>query len=196
MKYIGFLIFIAIGFSCFAQNSTLDKTLGYDDTYLWYTGTSSDVITTTDTTWTYTVRKKTDSKIQCYVDMLIDSTGGTANNVTIYLKNKKFPSTEFTTVDSVVWDGSNSTTLGEVISFTPSASTLSFASVTLTSLTDTTGLAGYPADSILTTVPIQVATETSSNQSNMGEYWQISVLGADNTLLASIRRFNIKFVKP
>jgi len=207
----------------FSQNTTLDKLLGYNDTYLWFTGASTDVITTTDTTWMYTVRKKTDSKTQCYVDMLIDSTGGTANNVVIVLQNKKFPDTDFVTVATVTWDGGNTTALGEIVSFEPSSQSFTFASVgvdsisgtialdtlTLTSLTDTTGLAGYPADSIITGVPPQAGTftatvtptgltmtATESDQFNMGEYWRVLVTGADNTLLAAIRRLNFKFVNP
>jgi hypothetical protein len=155
----------------YSQNETVNRTLDYNNTYFFYTGTSTDVLTTTDTTWSYVIWKRTDTKIHVYVDMLIDSTGGTANNVTIYLQNKKFTELEFTTVDSVIWDGTNSTTDGEIISFLPSSESFTFN-----------------ADS--------TTTVTESNQFNMGMYWRIYILGADNTLLASIRRLNLHFIKP
>lgn len=206
-----------------SQNAAIDVTLDYGDyTYVWYNGISTDVLTTIDTAWTYTVRKKTGDKLQCNVDLLIDSTGGTANNVTIYLQNKKFPDTDYATVASVVWDGINDTDDGEIISFNPSSQSFTLTAagldsisgiialdtLTLLSLTDTAGLAGYPADSIITAVPPQSGTFTAtikpttfaltiteSDQNNMGEYWRVYILGSDNTLLASIRRLNFKFIK-
>jgi len=169
-KIILLITFITLAFCGFSQNATVDQTLDYDQTYVWYDGVATDVITTTDTTWTYTVRKKTDALNYCFVDMLIDSTGGTANSIKIYLQNKKFPDTDFTTITTVTWDGTNVIATGKIVNFAPSAEYATFNS-----------------DSTITT--------TVSDQNNAGEYWRVYVEGQDNTILASIRRLNFKFVK-
>lgn len=194
-RFILIMVLFLIGVVSYSQNTTRDKYLDFDDTGFLFTGASTDVITTTDTTWTYTIQKKIRSDVTCIVEMLIDSTGGTANNVAIYLQNKHFPLSTYSTVATVTWDGANDASDGERVSFAPSVSTISFAANTLISLTDTTGLKYYPADTIITTVPIQVATVTASDQVNMGEYWRISIVGADNTLLAAIRWLNFKFLE-
>ena len=195
-KLIILLVLFFFGIVSYSQNSTTyDKYLDYSNTGFLFTGASTDVLTTTDTTWTYTILKKFRSDIKCVVEMLIDSTGGTANNVVITLKNKHFSTSTYATVATVTWDGANDASDGERVSFKPSVSTISFAANTLTSLTDTAGLAGYPADSIITTVPIQIATVTVSDQYYMGEYWQVNIEGADNTLLAAIRWLNFKFIE-
>lgn len=203
MKKIIFLIsifFLTFTFCVDAQ----DKTMGYDDTYLWYDGTASDTIGISDSIWTYEVRKKTDSRMYCYVDMYLDSTGGTANSVKIYLQNKFFPDQDYTNVDSVTWAASADT----AFTFYPSSQSVAFTQTggdTMTSsvllLTDTTGLDGYPADSIAGTITnvynskTFALTVTEGNQNNMGEYWRIYMLGSASTLKAKVIRLNFKFLK-
>lgn len=187
MKKILTILLIFCVFVANAQNRTIDKALGYEDTYVFFTGSTTDALSTTDTTWTYTIWKKTDSNLNVYVDMLIDSVGGTANNVTIYLQNKRFTDQDWTTIDSTVWNGSGS----KLISFAPSGQTIS-GTITMLGLTDTTGLSGYPADSIATTGTF---TGTYTSATSLGMYTRIYVLGADNTLLADIKRLNFHFVK-
>lgn len=222
-KFILIMVLFLIGIVSYSQNSsTYDKYLDFDDTGFLFTGASTDVLTTTDTTWTYTIQKKIRSDVKCIVEMLIDSTGGTANNVVINLQNMHFSTSTYATVATTTWDGANDATDGERISFSPSSQSFAITAagldsisgvialdtLTLLSLTDTTGLSGYPADSIVTAMPPQAGTFTAtikpttfaiavteSNQINMGEYWRLTITGADNTLLAAIRWLNFKFLE-
>lgn len=165
------MILSFIAMVSYSQNSaTFDKYLDFDDTGFLFTGASTDVLTTTDSTWTYTILKKFRSDIKCVVKMLVDSTGGTANNVDIVLKNKHFANDTYATVSTVTWDGANDASDGERISFTPSLESYTFN-----------------ADS--------TTTITATDQYYMGEYWQVSLTGADNTLLAAIRWLNFKFIE-
>lgn len=178
-------IIISLVFCAFLINAQ-DITLDYNQTYLLYNGTSSDVINTTDSIWTYEIWKKSDAPVNVYVDMLIDSTGGTANNVYVKLQHKRFVDLTYSTIDSVLWDGAAS----ELISFSPSSKSYSFTAL---GLTDTTGLSGYPADSISTTGTITV---TESDQNGLSGWFRILVEGQDNTLIAEIERLNLMFLKP
>jgi len=216
------MVLSLIGIVLYSQNGIVDKYLDFDDTGFLFIGASTDVITTTDTTWMYTIHKKMRSEIKCVVELLIDSTGGTANNVVIVLQNKHFPVSTYATVSTTTWDGANDDSNGKRISFKPSSQSFTFTAagvdsisgvialdtLTLLSLTDTTGLSGYPADSIVTGVPPQAGTFTAtikpttftlsvteSDQYYMGEYWRVLLTGADNTLLASIRWLNFKFIE-
>lgn len=187
------LIFIGIIFGTMflnAQNATIDRTLDYTETYLWYDGISTDVLDDNDSTWMYTVRKKTDAQLYCYVDGQIDYTGGTADSVWVYLQNKHFPDQSYTTIDSKAWAGSGTFTF----TFTPSVQTFTIASHTLTALTDTAGLENYPADSIVTVVPVQTLTTVPGNQDTAGEYWRVLISGDSNSLDADIKRLNFKFL--
>jgi hypothetical protein len=209
---LGFALLAIVGYS---QNKTVDYVLDYAETYLLWDGTTN-ALDTGDSLWTYTVQKKMDGRMYCYVDMLIDSVGGTADTtVWIYLENKMFPDQDYTVIDSTSWDGEDEA----VVSFTPTKQTFSYTasgkdSITgklaypiIRALTDTAGLEGYPADSIkinafdvtLTTVVVKPTTWTMSinlsNQDNCGEYWRIRVNGLSDSLKAIIRRLNFKFIK-
>ena len=93
----------ALGYS---QNAEVDRTLDYgNQTYLLYTGIASDTIGIADSTWTYTVRKKTDTRLLPYVYVELDSISGTPNPVHTILQGKVFASELYTDIDSVVWAG-------------------------------------------------------------------------------------------
>ena len=160
-----FIIFSLFIFALGTQAQ--DITLDYDQTYLLYDGISTDVINTTDSTWTYEVWKKSDAPVKVFVDIKIDSTGGTANNVYVRLQNKRFVDGTYANISSVLWSVTSSDT---TIAISPSAELLTFNS-----------------DSTITT--------TSSDQLNLGGYFRILVEGQDNTLLAKISRLNWMFLK-
>jgi len=187
-KFLGILLIMVLSFTiCEAQNSsTYDKKLSYNETILSYTGEASDTIGTVDTLWTYTVLKRSDTPVQAYIDIALDSTGGTTDTVWIKLQHKQFSDLDYTTIDSVSWYA----TVDTVIKFSPSAETFAFTSL---GLTDTTGLSGYPADSIVTTGTISV---TPTDQSGLSGYFRI-VINADtaNTLEAKLTRLNFMFLK-
>ena len=206
----GFCVFLSIE----SNAQVTAPTLGYDDTYSLYTGKSTDTIGTGDSIWYYDIRKKNDSRMLCYVDMLIDSTGGTGDTVTIYLQNKLFTDLSYTTVDSFIWNGVNTIATGKVISFTPSStytgtisitasnrdslfSTLVFDTTKTFSHSDTVALwyatqNGTIKKSALT----GTITETKATYLQAGEYWRVYVIGSNDGMKAAIRRLNFKFVKP
>jgi len=95
----------------FSQNQSVDRTLGYDDTYILFSGTSSDYVLDEDSTWSYTIEKKTDNEVKAYYRLDLDSISGTAEDVNIYFQNKLFEDDDFTDVDTVVYSGSADTTI-------------------------------------------------------------------------------------
>lgn len=109
-KFLGILLIMVLSFTiCEAQNQTVDKQMKYADTYLNYTGVASDTIGT-DSTWTYTVRKKTDARLFPYMYMEIDSISGTAADVYIIRQGKVTPSESYTNIDTVTWTVTTSDT--------------------------------------------------------------------------------------
>jgi hypothetical protein len=90
-NFIVALILLSCALSVSAQeSSTYDKTLGYSETYLEFTGSSTDVLKVGDSTWCYTVWKKSVRPLKYDVYMDLDSTGGTKNMMTITLLGKKW----------------------------------------------------------------------------------------------------------
>ena len=102
------LLFIAFTFSLLcmvnAQNETVDRSLSYESTY--FTQPLSAELTTGDSIFTYVVRKLSDEKIYPYFYIELDSLGGTAGNVNVYLQYKVFGEQTFTDLDTVTYAGS------------------------------------------------------------------------------------------
>ena len=96
--------------AAFSQNEAKDAQLGYDYTYTLYTGVASDTIGASDSIWTYTVEKLTDTKLFAYAYLDLDSIDGTAAPVTILLQNKVFGAQTFTTINTVTWTSGADTT--------------------------------------------------------------------------------------
>ena len=94
----------------YAQNKTVDNVLNYDETFVIFEGTSSDVLESGDSTWMYTIQKKTDEKVFAYFFIDLDSVGGTAADVNIYLQRKVFGSESYSNVDTVTYAGTTDTT--------------------------------------------------------------------------------------
>jgi len=110
----------------FAQNGTVDTKLSYTQTWLDYTGRASDTVGTATTSWTYTALKRSYEPLGVYVDIALDSTGGTSDTVYVKLQYKRFEDLSYEVIDSVRWLSPSADT---VISFSPSAATYTFTQI-------------------------------------------------------------------
>lgn len=91
---------------------SVNATLGYgtDVSYIYYNGQATDTIGIGDSTWTYVLRAKSKFKLQPEVYLSLDSTGGTANAVTINLYSKTFGPANYVLRETDTWfDGSDTT---------------------------------------------------------------------------------------
>lgn len=82
------------------QSVTADRSLSYDNTWFIHVGLSTDTIGEVDSTWTYDITKRTDSKISAgfYID--VDSTGGTGAALSIYVQKKGTDGSTFVNTDT------------------------------------------------------------------------------------------------
>jgi hypothetical protein len=115
-KYFIILSILIVGaLSAFTIVQTLAEpvqtTIDYSGSYVWYTGISSDTIGIHDSIWTYAVQKKSLSKLMPYVYIAIDSTGGTANQVTVTLESKVFEQENYIVRETKTWKLGRDTTL-------------------------------------------------------------------------------------
>jgi len=81
----------------------VNTTLSYDQSYVWYTGLAKDTIGIGDSVYTFPVRKKSLSKVAPYAYISIDSTGGTANVVTVTLESKAFEDESYIVRETASW---------------------------------------------------------------------------------------------
>lgn len=162
-KIFGLLAFLMVLVTVSAQN------LNYNETYFSkQISTATDVVTTGDSLWSYTVTKKMDAKCNVYVDMAIEKTAGTSDTAWIYLETKMFPLQSWVKVDSVMWNGQGTKT----IFFSPD--TLVYSGVS-----DSTYLVNRIEPKLY-----------SAN-----EFWRVSYIGTSDSFTAYIRRLNFKFIK-
>lgn len=160
-KIFGLFAFLMVLVTVSAQN------LNYNETYFKKQIVSAtDVVTTGDSLWSYTVTKKMDAKCNVYVDMAIEKTAGTSDTAWIYLETKMFPLQSWVKVDSVMWNGQGTKT----IFFQPGVKTY-----------DTIANNSY------------VLIEPKLYSAN--EYWRVSYIGTSDSFTAYIRRLNFKFIK-
>lgn len=96
------LIF-SMTFLCNAQNATIDFDLSYGNSYAEFTGTAADTFGIADSTYTFTVQKRTLGNLQPYVYLNLDSVGGTSNSVVITLSSKVFEEESYTLRESITW---------------------------------------------------------------------------------------------
>lgn len=82
---------------------SVNTTVGYDQSYYWYNGQTADTIGAGDSVYVFPVRKKSLSTVTPYVYIAIDSTGGTANSVTVTLESKVFEDESYTPRESATW---------------------------------------------------------------------------------------------
>lgn len=114
------LIILLLGFLCqgvFPQNGTVDARLGYEETWKTLKCTTADSIGQGDSTWTYTVYKKTVEPSVCYYRIYLDSLSGTSDTVDIFLQKKVFgypesyASETYSNIDTVTYYGTADTVI-------------------------------------------------------------------------------------
>ena len=112
-KLIVLIIFALSFFAIQAQESaTYDGVLAYNESYLEYEGVATDILTTTDTLWYYTVLKRSFLPLKYDVYLNLDVTGGSTNSVTVTLVAKKWlDQAAWTTLKTVTWTGGADTTI-------------------------------------------------------------------------------------
>lgn len=155
-KLINILFLVILSVSIFAQERTVSKDFRRTgDTYYKYTGTAADtLIATNQDTIDYVFKvmqhyfvKKIDVKIR------YDVVAGADTTVSAQLDGKEFSDqTTYTSIISAA--NSSAVAANNTVHIISSDYTESIGAHTL--LTDTTGLSGYPADSIA--VPAQTVT--------------------------------------
>jgi predicted ester cyclase len=148
---ISFIV-IACAFAVNAQEvSPFDAELKYNEyQYTWPNSASTvttQTLTVTDSIWYFTVKKLSAKplKFDAYLDF--DSTGGTANIVTVKIQGKKFNETAWVDLKQATWLGGKDTT--------------------------------------------KVLTELTT--AGQYQYYRAYIIGANNTFLATIKKFIIKF---
>lgn len=105
MKKYFLLLVISLSFILCsnAQNAALDYDLSYGNSYAEFTGTAADTFGIADSTYTFTIQKRTLGNLQPYVYLNLDSVGGTSNNVVITLSSKVFEEEDYTLRESITW---------------------------------------------------------------------------------------------
>lgn len=100
-----------MGLASYGQNRTVDRELNYEQTFVYFNGSSVDTLGTGDSTWTYTVRKANISTVFPYVYMEIDTvTGGSEDVTNIYLQARVTPDEDFANIDTVQYYSTADTT--------------------------------------------------------------------------------------
>lgn len=105
-RLILLLSVLCFGLSIFAQNSsTYDATFKSSETYLVVdkTGSTADTIGANDSTWTYTTRLYTPSKLFYDMHVALDSIDGTSATTIIRLNARDMSVDDWTVIDSAVW---------------------------------------------------------------------------------------------
>jgi hypothetical protein len=107
--YIISIILLSIAGLAYTVNETVfsepvNTTVGYDQSYYYYTGQAKDTIGVGDSVYTFPVRKKSLSTVLPYVYVAIDSTGGTFDTVTVQLQSKVFEDESYITRESATWN--------------------------------------------------------------------------------------------
>ena len=93
------------------SSEPVNTTVGYDQSYYYYTGQAKDTIGIGDSVYLFPVRKKSLSTVLPYVYVAIDSTGGTANSVTVELQSKVFEDESYVTRESATWTEGSDTVI-------------------------------------------------------------------------------------
>jgi hypothetical protein len=102
------VLFVANAYS--QESATQDYSMGYNDTWVTYTNTTTNVTTATDSIWYYTVLKESKMPLKYDIKVKVDSVSGTIRRTTITLKAKKWLSDDWTTITIVPWTTGRDTT--------------------------------------------------------------------------------------
>lgn len=93
------------------NTESVNTTVGYDQSYYWYDGQTADTIGVGDSVYLFPVRKKSLSTVTPYVYLSLDSTGGTANIVTVTLESKVFEDEDYTIRETESWHNGSDTVI-------------------------------------------------------------------------------------
>lgn len=185
MKKILFLLVSLISLSLFAQERTVNLgAMSTDPTsdkyvYKYYNGTSLDILkpTTQDTIW-ITFQPNKPRAFNYYIKSAFDTIAGADTTVRIRVYGKMLSTESYTLIksDSVSVSAAVSKTIENI---TSDYNTWTVTTAAHTLLTDTTGLNGYPADSI--SVPLQTHSLTKIGKlENYYRYMMIEYILAGN----------------
>lgn len=203
MKKLILVLFLLVGYLLNGQERTvLLKSTPVDLTttkVVAYNGNTSDrlIPTTRDTIDYYLIISNyPKDPIHPYVNITLDTIAGVDTTVNVILMYKKFASESYSTLTSGLSSVINGevqkavTSLGVISEFTE---TYTYAAHTL--LTDTTGLAGYPADSI--SVPSYTASVSSVvNSALYFTYFKVRLIISGNDSVGTgikVKRVEIAF---
>jgi hypothetical protein len=93
------------------QSGTFDTKIKYAESYSLLTGPSAAILTTGDSSYTYTFYKESLKPLKYDVYVSLDSTGGTYDTTTVITwKAKKFSENSWSTLKTVTWYNGSDTT--------------------------------------------------------------------------------------
>jgi hypothetical protein len=95
------------------QQTTVDKSLGYDQTYFLYPGLVTDSVGVIDSTWSFTIGKLTRKPVKANFYLDLDSTGGTFDTVNFYIQKKVHDLADFVNTDTLYWKVGSDTIIKE-----------------------------------------------------------------------------------
>lgn len=98
----------------YGQNEATNATLSYSQTWFNDYPSASDSIQDGDSIITYVVQKYVDTKSTARFRCSLDSVGGTAAPVTIYLQKKNWQAQTFSNVDTATWTAGADTVINFV----------------------------------------------------------------------------------
>lgn len=176
MKNLILLFCLVFSFSLFAQEREVEKNMG-SGTYYKYTGTAADTLTDTNQdTIDFVLENRGPGYVRkISVKSRFDVIDGADTTVAISVFGKEFEddATYVQIIASTLSDAVAADNTVKIVSADYTETTASYASTTAqyistagvdTLLTDTTGLSGYPADSIISTgYAITNAAQTMTN---------------------------------
>lgn len=96
--------------SASSGSSTYDKRLRVDENIIQYRGKASDTVTATQTTFTYTVFKRTLKKFEQYWEIGLDSVAGSPAATSVAFQSRHNLFNDWTTDTTVEWAGTSSDT--------------------------------------------------------------------------------------
>ena len=107
---LNFTLAVTFGQRGSGQATSVDKSLGYDNTWFTYPGVATDTLGVNDSIWDFTIGVLKDAKHYGDFYLDLDSIGGTATNVNIYIQKKSHDFESFSTVDTITWAATGDTT--------------------------------------------------------------------------------------
>jgi len=110
--FLGLLLMVGAAYTVDnIMTEPVNSTINYDESFFYYSGLAKDTIGVGDSVYTFALRKKSLSKVTPYTYISLDSTGGTANVVTVTLESKVFEQENYTIRESKIWHDGGDTAI-------------------------------------------------------------------------------------